>query len=362
MPDLRTLLDQAAGNPPDLPNLAAIRERGQALKTRNRLGWGLGAAAASVLLAAGVSVAVQQSDRDTMPAPQPAHSQARTPVRNACAVQPSRPSDVIAYTASRTDSTSAVHLMSPDGSGVRCLVDTAGPDTWPVWSPDGQWIAFIGGDGHQEDLFVVRADGSELTRLTDTDRIKTHPVWAPDGTRLGFSASRGGEAHRPSTSCSAMEVVTWPSLLDLVGPSLQDWSPDGTTLLFTRGGSAGGDGALWSMAPDGSQRRLLRSADGDFGSGAQYSPDGTRIAFQADLDGGCIYVSAPDAQRLTRLTTGCNQGGSLSWAPDGIRIVTAGGSHGPRNAEIITARRANQVPVTVAEGASYVDWRPATTR
>jgi hypothetical protein len=218
MPDLRTLLDEAAGKPPDLPDLAAIRKRGQALKNRNRIGWGLGAAAASVLLAAGVGVALRQFDRDAMPAPRPAQSTTQATLTNAGAVQPSPPRDTIAYTRTRSDSTQAVHLMAPDGSGDRCLVDTPGSDTWLRWSPDGQWLAFVGGEGAQEDLFVVRANGSDLTRVTNTSDAESQPIWSPDGSQLGYTppAQVRTVRHR-STSCSATAPVTPSSMPDQAG-------------------------------------------------------------------------------------------------------------------------------------------------
>jgi TolB protein len=265
------------------------------------------------------------------------------------------------YSKTKPDGTLALHLMAPDGSGDRCLVDTDGPDSWPAWSPDGEWVAFVGGDAKQRDLFVIRADGSDLTRVTDTALLKSHPVWSPDGKRLGYSASRGED------SPPSIHVARLDGSGDVVIPSgsgrtdLQDWSPDGNTLLYIRGSSEGGDGALWAMAPDGSERRLLRSEEGDFGSGAQYSPDGTQIAFQADLNGGCIYRTDPNAQTLTRLTTGCNQGGTLSWSPDGTHIITAGGDHGPRDAVVMTANGADQHPITSVPDAAYVDWRPSST-
>lgn len=364
MRDLRTLLDQAAGNPPDLPDLAAIRERGQSLKNRNRLGWGVAAAAAAVVvLAAGAAAALQDSHRETMPAPQPSQSQARPPVINACPVQTTPPRDAIAYAKTRSDGTRAVHLMAPDGSGDRCLVDTAGPDTWVRWSPDGQWLAFVGGDAGQEDLFVVRADGSDLTRITDTSDTESQPNWSPDGSQLGYTASPA-ENGPPSIHVVRRDGRQDATLLigsEWVG--LQDWSPDGRTLLYARDDSTeGGHMALWTMSPNGTSHRLLRSEEGDFGSGARYSPDGSQLAFQDDLDGGCVYLSDSRARTLTKLMTGCSQGGSLSWSPDGKRIVTAGGAHGPRDVVVMTADGGEKRAITTQPDAAYADWQPSITR
>ena len=154
------------------------------------------AAAAVVVLAAGAAAALQDSHRETMPAPQPSQSQARPPVMNACPVQTTPPRGAIAYAKTRSDGTQAVHLMSPDGSGDRCLVDTAGPDTWVRWSPDGQWLAFVGGDAGQEDLFVVRADGSDLTRITDTPDTESQPSLVP--RRLSTGVHRQPRGERPT--------------------------------------------------------------------------------------------------------------------------------------------------------------------
>ena len=361
MPDLRTLLDQAAGNPPDLPDLAAIRERGQFLKSRSRIRWAVAAAAASFLVAVGAGAVLQDSHRDTMPAPQPTQSRTQLTVTNACAVQTSPPRGTIAYTKTRSDGTQAVHLMAPDASGDRCLVDTPGPDSWTRWSPDGQWLAFVGGDGAQEDLFLVRADGSRLTRITETPGQELRPVWSPDGERLGYTLDDGQNGppsiHVVRRDGSQDAVLLFGSAW--VG--LQDWSPDGSTLLYARDDSTeGGHIALWTMSPNGADRRLLRSEEGDLGSGVRYSPDGQYIAFQDDLDGGCVYRSDPNAQTLTKLTTGCSQGGSLSWSPDGKRIVTSGGDHGPRDAVVMTADGDDKHAITAHQDTAYADWQPST--
>jgi len=85
-----------------------------------------------------------------------------------CAPAPDMPQSRIAYTQIRDDGSTAIFLMKADGTDKQCLVDTAGPDTSPAWSPDGRWVAFQGGTAEQEDIFVVRADGTRLRQLTET--------------------------------------------------------------------------------------------------------------------------------------------------------------------------------------------------
>jgi Tol biopolymer transport system component len=115
------------------------------------------------------------------------------------------------------------------------------------------------------------------------------------------------------------------------------------------------------MDADGSDPSLLRAAAGDFGSGARYSPDGSQIAFQADLDGGCIYRSDALVERLTRVTSGCSRGGSLGWSPDGTRLALAGGGHGPAVLVVTDLDGGGQQTLTTGATASDVDWRPVRT-
>ena len=53
---------------------------------------------------------------------------------------------------------------------------------------------------------------------------------------------------------------------------------------------------------------------------------------------------------LTKLMTGCSQGGSLNWSPDGKRIVTAGGAHGPRDVVVMTADGGEKRAITTQPG------------
>jgi Tol biopolymer transport system component len=89
-------------------------------------------------------------------------------------------------------------VANADGSGDRVLVDGGVRErpTLPAWSPDGRTIAYAwmpNEPGSTRDfsfeLWVIAADGSDPTRLFHSECCVGDwrgPVWSPDGNRIAF--------------------------------------------------------------------------------------------------------------------------------------------------------------------------------
>jgi dipeptidyl aminopeptidase/acylaminoacyl peptidase len=129
--------------------------------------------------------------------------------------------------------------------------------------------------------------------------------------------STRGAARASATAIRLEQYLDWEDVQD---PQL---SPDGKQVIYTRRWvdkmNDQWKSSLWIMNIDGSKNRSLIE-----GSGARWSPDGSRIAFIArgDPSGSQVFVRWMDAEgavtQLTRLTESPN---GVEWSPDGKWIA-----------------------------------------
>jgi Tol biopolymer transport system component len=70
-------------------------------------------------------------------------------------------------------------ISDADGSAERPLLNSDSRDYDPVWSPDGQWIAFTSERNGSADLYRVKPDGTGLERLTVSQAYDDQADFSP---------------------------------------------------------------------------------------------------------------------------------------------------------------------------------------
>lgn len=157
-------------------------------------------------------------------------------------------------------------IMNADGSGVRALPwDYVGSNPWASWSPDGRRLALFGQPpdiSPKYMLFVAMADGSNLTRIMQTEAVAT-PSWSPDGDYLVFVSDADRSVHVASADGEIVRKI------DDLGASQALWSPNRSEILVYSGRNTR------IMSPEG----LLLSSWPARGLVVAWSPDGLKIAF-----------------------------------------------------------------------------------
>jgi dipeptidyl aminopeptidase/acylaminoacyl peptidase/N-acyl-D-aspartate/D-glutamate deacylase len=136
--------------------------------------------------------------------------------------------------------TADIYVLDLVNNSVRKIVDTSGPDSKPVWSPDGTKIAYETSNG--SDFFfysnsyiaVVPADGGRPEILTkDFDEKPRLVAWGPDG--IYFTASKKTEYHlsRLDAGKKTIRQVSGPMTPLFSTPS---FTKDYRTMAFIQGG------------------------------------------------------------------------------------------------------------------------------
>src|SRR4029453_959086 len=129
-----------------------------------------------------------------------------------------------------------------------------GHNGFPVWSPDGQRVAFQSDRGGDLSIFAQRADGTgSVERLTTAEKDVAHvpESWSPDGRHLVFSVVKG-LAMSLSTLTLATKKVEPYGNVQSSEPIEPVFSPDGRWMAYssTAGPVRGPDGDLVGNTPN----------------------------------------------------------------------------------------------------------------
>ena len=183
-----------------------------------------------------------------------------------------------------------IATINIDGTAQQRLTVNNHLDHYPVWSPDGGEIVFVGSHGPTADydvgtagLFSLSEDGEHMSlrRMTSIPCVALYPpLWSPDGQLLVVSS---------------FETGPWPY-----------------------------NSSFWTVKSDGSERRKI----GESTILPTWSPNSDRLAFVEFYrdDAATIYTIRYDGTDLQEIWDSGPDGHyppitSIAWSPDGLEIL-----------------------------------------
>jgi hypothetical protein len=210
----------------------------------------------------------------------------------------------------------------------------------PELSPDGRQAAVRRTVEGNTGVFVM--DGVRVIPRTFDAAPELYPVWSPDGSWLAFSSARKGVAdvyRKRSNGTSPDEVLVESPRQK----NVDDWSPDGRFLLYNEEDPVTGRD-LWLLSLDrdgkpGEPEVFLKTPSQEHRG--QFSPNGRFIAYVSNESGRHEIFVRPFPQEAAGLSQiSVNGGIQPRWSHDGSEIYYIA----PDGKLIAT-------PVTVKDGA-----------
>jgi serine/threonine protein kinase/dipeptidyl aminopeptidase/acylaminoacyl peptidase len=148
-------------------------------------------------------------------------------------------------------------------------------------------------------------------QVTHDGRSKYPPVFS-DGSRLFFMATEANGYGLYQVSVAGGEPVAMSEAFFVA--DLEGIGPDGSELLLHAWEGTLPEGPLWVYPTvSGSRHRL----GGVASSGADWSPDGHRIAY---VKGRGLFIGNTDGTEARQITTLPGEGSWIQWSPDGKKL------------------------------------------
>lgn len=215
---------------------------------------------------------------------------------------------------------------------VRALmpIETGRNDSNPVWSPNGELLAFERARGDDKEIVIARLDGSIVQTVYHQAEV------APGKSQFFFPGVVEKSSYNAGLS----------------------WSPRGERFVFM---SNAGEGNydLYLRETDGRTPRLTDDKEKD--GHAQWSPSQDRVAFISGRNGkGNVYLlelpTAKSPASTTALTRGDHSYLYPQWSPDGKRIAVIRGTNENHDIYLLDAER-RAPPAAAPAPKALSSWR-----
>jgi Tol biopolymer transport system component len=210
--------------------------------------------------------------------------------------------------------------LSPDGPSYHFeqITDEPGQEMNPSLSPDGRSVVYASHSSGNWDIYLLRVGGKNPINLTKGAAAdNTQPVFSPDGERIAFRSERagGGIFVMGSTGESVRRLTDFCYF-----PA---WSPDGREIACSTVNTRRPDvrdslsSQIFAIDAGSGKRRLVSGGIADAVQ-PSWSPDGRHIAFWGVREGARdIFTVSREGSDVVSVTNDEPLDWNPVWSPDG---------------------------------------------
>ena len=254
----------------------------------------------------------------------------------------------------------AIVVQATDGSDRHDIPAPGSGLAWHIaWSPGGDRLAVAVFGDPGRSLWVMNADGSNPMLIAQGDNV-SRPSWHPDGQHLTYSMEGDGttEVHVTRSDGTDDHVVYSEAAPGTYAVFSAAFSPDGSRILFDAGTESGYD--IFVMGADGSNVRRLTHTGSDYNP--SWSIDGSRILFtrQEEASESDIFVMDADGSNVDRMTDDGRAFTNLNpqFSPDGTLITYEAAKNGGTGPIVVMDADGSHARTLIPVEVLGFSWQP----
>lgn len=203
--------------------------------------------------------------------------------------------------------------------------------TQPIGNSANGQIAFVGTVLNNAEIFLINADGTGQTNLTNHPAADVRPVWSPDGQQIAFLSDRDGnlDIYLMTVNGSAAPLTATEEYEVEVA-----WSADGSSIAYAVAdrmgpgdGPTGGTTQIVVAGANGSNATVVAELEETYYPiDLRWTPDG-RLSFNSLVEGDIdVYIVNVDGSGLAPLVNGANDQFRAAWSPDSRFVIYSDGT------------------------------------